>query len=140
MEEVEDVNLGVWKTLLFGMPLEESCVKLREKGRLSSTASIPSHMISSLQQLETLTEEVSICMYEILFSSLECSTVQTNSEAVDEDIVLILLNLTEPGRHEYSFSLTAEAVFLSTTLTKHCLLYTSPSPRDRQKSRMPSSA
>ena len=25
-------------------------------------------------------------------------------------------------------------------LTKHCLLYTSPSPRDRQKSRMPSSA
>ena len=24
--------------------------------------------------------------------------------------------------------------------SKHCLLYTSPSPRDRQKSRMPSSA
>ena len=24
--------------------------------------------------------------------------------------------------------------------TQHCLLYTSPSPRDRQKSRMPSSA
>ena len=26
------------------------------------------------------------------------------------------------------------------TLTDNCLLYTSPSPRDRQKSRMPSSA
>ena len=26
------------------------------------------------------------------------------------------------------------------TPSKHCLLYTSPSPRDRQKSRMPSSA
>ena len=26
------------------------------------------------------------------------------------------------------------------TQKKHCLLYTSPSPRDRQKSRMPSSA
>ena len=26
------------------------------------------------------------------------------------------------------------------TLSKDCLLYTSPSPRDRQKSRMPSSA
>ena len=25
-------------------------------------------------------------------------------------------------------------------ITMHCLLYTSPSPRDRQKSRMPSSA
>ena len=29
---------------------------------------------------------------------------------------------------------------LSTTLSVACLLYTSPSPRDRQKSRMPSSA
>ena len=29
---------------------------------------------------------------------------------------------------------------LSTTLDNNCLLYTSPSPRDRQKSRMPSSA
>ena len=28
----------------------------------------------------------------------------------------------------------------STLLSMHCLLYTSPSPRDRQKSRMPSSA
>ena len=27
-----------------------------------------------------------------------------------------------------------------TTLSRNCLLYTSPSPRDRQKSRMPSSA
>ena len=27
-----------------------------------------------------------------------------------------------------------------TNLNNHCLLYTSPSPRDRQKSRMPSSA
>ena len=27
-----------------------------------------------------------------------------------------------------------------TEQTQHCLLYTSPSPRDRQKSRMPSSA
>ena len=30
--------------------------------------------------------------------------------------------------------------YLSSTLRKNCLLYTSPSPRDRQKSRMPSSA
>ena len=33
--------------------------------------------------------------------------------------------------------LTQDAI---TALTKTCLLYTSPSPRDRQKSRMPSSA
>ena len=30
--------------------------------------------------------------------------------------------------------------FLSNEQYNHCLLYTSPSPRDRQKSRMPSSA
>ena len=29
---------------------------------------------------------------------------------------------------------------LKTAVTGNCLLYTSPSPRDRQKSRMPSSA
>ena len=32
------------------------------------------------------------------------------------------------------------AAFASKEITKDCLLYTSPSPRDRQKSRMPSSA
>ena len=31
-------------------------------------------------------------------------------------------------------------ILLSFIMTKICLLYTSPSPRDRQKSRMPSSA
>ena len=30
--------------------------------------------------------------------------------------------------------------FVKETVAKGCLLYTSPSPRDRQKSRMPSSA
>ena len=32
------------------------------------------------------------------------------------------------------------ALFLPVLLVSSCLLYTSPSPRDRQKSRMPSSA
>ena len=33
-----------------------------------------------------------------------------------------------------------DAKYIDTTQTHPCLLYTSPSPRDRQKSRMPSSA
>ena len=33
-----------------------------------------------------------------------------------------------------------EVVKVAVTQNKDCLLYTSPSPRDRQKSRMPSSA
>ena len=35
---------------------------------------------------------------------------------------------------------TSELVMALNALPKACLLYTSPSPRDRQKSRMPSSA
>ena len=36
---------------------------------------------------------------------------------------------------------TAHAqIYTMATLLRYCLLYTSPSPRDRQKSRMPSSA
>ena len=35
---------------------------------------------------------------------------------------------------------TQDKKVLQTALNKFCLLYTSPSPRDRQKSRMPSSA
>ena len=34
----------------------------------------------------------------------------------------------------------AEIIALSRTLDEFCLLYTSPSPRDRTRSRMPSSA
>ena len=39
-----------------------------------------------------------------------------------------------------SFELPRKEVFRWETYTYRCLLYTSPSPRDRQKSRMPSSA
>ena len=40
------------------------------------------------------------------------------------------------GRSKY----TADEWLDHLTSTRNCLLYTSPSPRDRQKSRMPSSA
>ena len=46
----------------------------------------------------------------------------------------ILLELGSPSGHSRDLSLDPEAMSLI------CLLYTSPSPRDRQKSRMPSSA
>ena len=39
-----------------------------------------------------------------------------------------------------SLSLKAQLLIEAPALTTTCLLYTSPSPRDRQKSRMPSSA
>ena len=44
-------------------------------------------------------------------------------------------------RHHYSdVDMYAGGVYPSYINSSYCLLYTSPSPRDRQKSRMPSSA
>ena len=56
-----------------------------------------------------------------------------------------LLNDTEPDINAKSSTFIMELARRemrkqSTVLTHICLLYTSPSPRDRQKSRMPSSA
>ena len=39
-----------------------------------------------------------------------------------------------------SFAVRATVMRAAAELLRRCLLYTSPSPRDRQKSRMPSSA
>ena len=44
-----------------------------------------------------------------------------------------------PGSNEHGIFL-AWLTFMSSNIYPACLLYTSPSPRDRQKSRMPSSA
>ena len=46
---------------------------------------------------------------------------------------------TNPKILEIGFAM-GETTARIADLRKHCLLYTSPSPRDRQKSRMPSSA
>ena len=49
--------------------------------------------------------------------------------------------VTHTSSHRHMLSHTCSHTHaLSQTLTHTCLLYTSPSPRDRQKSRMPSSA
>ena len=45
----------------------------------------------------------------------------------------------EDGRALFK-SITRQVLFADAQLDGDCLLYTSPSPRDRQKSRMPSSA
>ena len=64
--------------------------------------------------------------------------------ARDARVSLGYLSEVERGQKEASSELlnaicTALGLSLSGVFS-HCLLYTSPSPRDRQKSRMPSSA
>ena len=59
----------------------------------------------------------------------EISTMSTGQDAADEALV------------EQTAEATADmAPDSELDQDGHCLLYTSPSPRDRQKSRMPSSA
>ena len=65
------------------------------------------------------------------------------SEAMGKDILLVVDAVSnEKGVEEGIIFEALEAALASATRKKHgtCLLYTSPSPRDRQKSRMPSSA
>ena len=47
---------------------------------------------------------------------------------------------TEPHLRRYYADWLEDFVTLTDDIGEVCLLYTSPSPRDRQKSRMPSSA
>src|SRR5678809_1626880 len=55
---------------------------------------------------------------------------------VRDDSVLVSFELTDGYTPEVKDAVHSG---LKTTFTYTCLLYTSPSPRDRQKSRMPSS-
>ena len=43
-------------------------------------------------------------------------------------------------KHGATYHFARSRIIMAHSLYKDCLLYTSPSPRDRQKSRMPSSA
>ena len=54
------------------------------------------------------------------------------------DIGIVALFKREENFETYSSNVEIEANKIALDIT--CLLYTSPSPRDRQKSRMPSSA
>ena len=53
--------------------------------------------------------------------------------------LLAIYFLTSVGKYQKEFD-NSYSKLEKTRLDRDCLLYTSPSPRDRQKSRMPSSA
>ena len=60
------------------------------------------------------------------------------SYAVRDQMMTYWLDTQRPPQKEVAY-LSAEFL-IGPQLNNNCLLYTSPSPRDRQKSRMPSSA
>ena len=54
--------------------------------------------------------------------------------------ILFIAAIFNPVRKILTSSLDAQIKDIKNKIDEVCLLYTSPSPRDRQKSRMPSSA
>ena len=100
-------------------------------------------MISQKQILIVEDNEINrMLLGEILSADYQVVEAENGLEALSvlkergDVISLILLDITMPVMDGYTFLsiVKKDPVFSS------CLLYTSPSPRDRQKSRMPSSA
>ena len=78
-------------------------------------------------------EYVTISLREVVPQLSEQDAIAIMLEAHNTGVGLVIVCDLEPAEF-YSESLKSKGISSS------CLLYTSPSPRDRQKSRMPSSA
>ena len=82
--------------------------------------------------------------YETIASAVE--TALETTEPPDDIIEVLDIKENPDGSADISFNIGKNNVSqlvgegIGFLLLKSCLLYTSPSPRDRQKSRMPSSA
>ena len=69
--------------------------------------------------------------------------IRIKDKLISNKFLFEILNMTDKVNNNQEitfFEFTTAAAFLAFSKIKACLLYTSPSPRDRQKSRMPSSA
>ena len=92
---------------------------VKRKGRITkkqthSLSSLSEFSVKSIQEVEGFSKHFDKCYLEIGFGNAE--------------------NIIFQAINNPSYLFIGSEVYMS------CLLYTSPSPRDRQKSRMPSSA
>ena len=85
---------------------------------------------SSLEHLVTIKEPIYSELVHYFYSNLTFQNNHVRSRVLGKDINISL------DRFAHLLHLSCEGVDIYNV----CLLYTSPSPRDRQKSRMPSSA
>ena len=68
------------------------------------------------------------------------SSGEKEGEVMDEPMICLIDKGSEVGSHQLSGAVLDPRALTELIPDWNCLLYTSPSPRDRQKSRMPSSA
>ena len=78
-----------------------------------------------------------VAVLEERISALEGGSGAIATASGQSALFLTLMTLLDQGSHIVSSTCLYGG---SVNLLKHCLLYTSPSPRDRTRSRMPSSA
>ena len=96
-------------------------------------------MCDSLETISNIFSEASEVSEDCDISE-DCITLHCNLIAVSLGRIPINLNITlYPCEDPYAVGVLADVTALNIQIND-CLLYTSPSPRDRQKSRMPSSA
>ena len=68
----------------------------------------------------------------------ELSVLIQGESGVGKEVISKIIHEYSPRKHNTTIAINTGAIPEGTI--NSCLLYTSPSPRDRQKSRMPSSA
>ena len=83
---------------------------------------------------------ITACVVFVTLISLNVSAQDRFSieNSADWDNTIIDGSTSLPSENSSAFA--GDTIQLSIEVSNSCLLYTSPSPRDRQKSRMPSSA
>ena len=86
---------------------------------------------------EMFFQAVSLCNCAVgLFVGNECVIIENTADSIE--MLFEVMDRMGPKNHVLDRS--PRRRHLANTVVYTCLLYTSPSPRDRQKSRMPSSA
>ena len=126
-ERMFDVTLD---EILAEHPLDESLLEGLLLEEESLAASLPSSILTQNQANPEFVEDI--------FGTAELSTIP--AEVLDDNLWTEETHTARSKVLNKSEPFTQELIEVFDPRVVSCLLYTSPSPRDRQKSRMPSSA
>ena len=106
---------------------------LTEQGSLQQHNEDSSHFV----KLDVTREQDAIDVFNTIKEQHEKLHILVNAAGIEIEKTIEQTTLDEWNQ---SFAVNATGTFLTSKYSLPCLLYTSPSPRDRTRSRMPSSA